>query len=96
MFKELFENQSEFSEIYKAHQKLQLANKKLDTCYGDNGTTYTFGKELGGKKGACTRASNKLFKEIEKVFGKDKMGVIAIKVLTALQDGTDLAQIKKI
>ena len=101
MFKALF-TESTIEDIEKIWDKLQKANKRLGDCYGEdsghggsNGTL-EMGHSLGAKKGACTRAQNKLFNAIESYFGSDKIGLKNIEVYTALQNGEDISKIEKV
>lgn len=94
-FRRLLIESSEFDMIYKLWDKLKAADKKLDGCYDEDGNLLVWGNSIGGKKGACTKASAKLYSEIDKVFGKSSGGRKALEVYTALQNGTDLSKIEK-
>ncbi len=99
MFKELFleaSSSSEYDNIQRLWKKLQNSEKILDACYDDSGNLLVVGNQLGGKKGACTRGTSKLYKEIDKVFGASKTGTKALEVYTALQNGTDISKIEKV
>lgn len=71
--------------LVTAWDKLQVVQKKLDECYGDNGETYLFGQSLGARKGAVTKASTKVFNEIDIVFGRNQN--TSVKVYEMLTHG---------
>ena len=63
--------------LHAEWEKLQVVNKKLAECYGDNDTTLIFGRVLSARKGSVTKASNRLFKEIVRLLGREQDKQIA-------------------